>query len=259
MTNVAKEKREMIFVGVTASIVRETEKAYQVEAQYWTKFDQPVKKAKMWIPKSCSKAEDGKVTQIADFILREWEKERREYIKSYSSLTASYTIINWDLDRKERLAKEEAEKKAAYKKHVKETIAKYLPTVTECSHKFIRALGTIARGFGRMWKEEGADADACDEFITWGENICKKYGESYPADEYYQMIKKYDNKERGLVVGYAWETWIFGDFHANYYGAEKDFYEVRNDIVKKFKDEESVLIQYKYYAERLWKLNGNRW
>lgn len=260
MTNVAKKEREMIFVGVTASIVRETEKAYQVEVQYWTKADQPVKKAKMWVPKSCSKVEDGKVTQIADFILRQWEQEHLEYIKSFSSLTASHTRIDYDIARKEELVRREKEKQAAYKKHIDDIIAKYLPTVTESSHKMLAELGTIAQAFGRIWKEEGTDAITCDEFVAWGKDVCKKYGELEPTDEYYEKAKKFDEKDRRFVVGYIYDTWVFGDFRADYYGKEKDFYEVKDYLIqKKFKKECDLGHQYMAFVEKLYKLNGERY
>ena len=48
---------------VTTNIVKETEKAYQLNVLYWTLFDKPEKTATMWVPKSCCDIEDGKVKQ----------------------------------------------------------------------------------------------------------------------------------------------------------------------------------------------------
>jgi hypothetical protein len=208
--------RQMSYTEVSATIIKESEKAYQAEVLYWTKFDQPVKKATMWIPKSCSKAADGKVTEIATFILNKWEEEHRKVIGRHSSYAADKMRINWDMEHKEALMKDEADERAAYKKRIEDTIAKYLPATTKASHTFIAELGMIAYTFGRIWKEEGVDAAACDEFISWGKQVCKKYGELEEPEEYYERAKAFDTDNRKFVLTYVYDSWVFGDFKANY-------------------------------------------
>lgn len=253
-------KREMYYTKVSASIVKETEKAYQVEVLYWTQFDKPVKKAVMWCPKSCAKTEDGKVTEIADFILKRWDEEHRQTVGIHCSYAAKKMRIEWDIEWKERLMKEEADKQAAYKKHFDDTIAKYLPTAKEESHKWLNTLGMIAKAFGRIWKEEGTDAAACDEFIAWGEAVCKKYGDKRSDEDYYDLVKAYDGKERQLVVANVYNVWILGDFHASYYGEGHDFYEVKEYLLKnKFKKERAIVDEYKEFINKLYQLNGNRY
>ena len=252
MTNVAKGKREMIFIGVTASIVRETEKAYQVEVQYWTKADQPVKKAKMWVPKSCSKVEDGKVTQIADFILWQWEKEHLEYIKSFSSLTAAHTRIDFDIARKDELVRREKEKKAAYKKHIDDTIAKYLPTVTKSCKEMLSEYGTVAQIFGRIWKEDGIDGAFCDEFIAWGKVVNEKYGEVEGSEskyEFLQRVKNYNERERQILYHDYSHIWVFGDFRPN--DSQRDFFEIKDFLIhEKFKKECAIGREFRDFLTR---------
>ena len=115
--------REMSYVKVSASIVKETEKAYQVEVLYWTKFDNPVKKATMWSPKSCTKTEDGKVTEIATFILNRWMEEHRNTIRNHSSYAADKMRIEWDIEYKERLMKKDAEDLYAANRRQQEKLA----------------------------------------------------------------------------------------------------------------------------------------
>lgn len=246
----------MHFIGVSATIIKETEKAYQVEVLYWTKANQPTKKAKMWTPKSCSKTQDGKVIEIAEFILNQWEKEHREFIGQHSGYAASKIKINWDMNHKEALIKREAEESAAYKKQIDDAIAKYLPLATESSHKFLSILGLFAKGYGRFWKENGVDAATCDEFISWGKEVCKKYGQPISDVEYYERIKNYDEKERRLSVEYAWQNGVLGEFA--YENGEKYITDVNTNLLKKFKKESALREEYQAFAEKLYQLNGNK-
>lgn len=249
MTKVASEKH---YVEVSAEVIRETEKAFQVEAQYWTREDKPVKKAKMWVPKSCSKVVDGKVVGIADFILNQWVQEHKEHIKVHSSLTAAHTRICFDMHEKEVLMNRRKERQDEQRKHLDDIIAKYLPDCTKYSHKLMQELGTIAQTFGRIWKEEGFDANLCDEFISYGEKVNAKYGEPDWVSGYYEKAKGFDEEKRRFILEFPWNTWVFGDFHADYYGREKDFYEVKELMEKKFKKETAVLLEYRSIVERIY-------
>lgn len=253
-------KREMVYTSVSAVIIKETEKAYQAEVLYWTKFDQPTKKAKMWIPKSCSKVQDNKLTEVAQFILNNWEKEHREAVECHSAYAAKRMNIEWDMEHKEALIKAKAEEDAAHKKHLEDIIAKFLPLATDGSHKMLAELGTIAQVFGRIYKENGIEAEPCDKFISWGEKVCKKYGELEPADEYYEKAKTFDADGRRMVLHWPFDCWIFGDFHCNPYGTsdERYFYSYIDYVIQKyFKKEAALIKEYKDLTEVLYVLNGN--
>ena len=251
---------QRIRIEVTATAIRETEKAYQAEVKYWTKFDAPVKTAKMWVPKSCCAAENSTITSIDKFILDKWEEEHRNLIGTHSSYAARKMHIEWDLKRKEGELKKAAEEDASRKKHINDTIAKYLPEVTKTSHKLMAELGSIARTYGRIWKEEGTDAAACDEFIKWGNALGKKYGFIGDDAEFYENAKKLSAKDRSLYVEFIWNTWVFGDFCACAPGRNADFYDVIDILLKKqFKKEMTFFNEYKGFINNFWKLNGNRY
>ena len=256
--------REMSYTKVSASIVKETEKAYQVEVLYWTKFDNPVKKATMWSPKSCTKTEDGKVTEIATFILNRWMEEHRNVIRNHSNYAADKMRIEWDIEYKERLMKKDAEEKAASRKHFDEVVAYYLPLATEASHKMMGILGMFAKTFGRIWKEEGTDAATCDEFIAWGTKVCKKYGQPHSDEEAYTSLKNADEKARGFSVEYGWDVWVLGDFRVDPYGTkqEREFYDlqVKEYIIQRyFKKETQIKKEFCDWIEKFYTLNGNRY
>ena len=104
---------------VTTTIMKETEKAYQLNVQYWTLFDKPEKTATMWVPKSCCDIEDGKVTGIADWILDKWVKEYNDRISYYKARSSR---VSFDMKEKEYLMK----RKKIRRLHLKRNLPKHL-------------------------------------------------------------------------------------------------------------------------------------
>lgn len=54
---------------INATIVKESENAYQVTIEHWTSANAPIKNTTMWVPKGHCTVVDGKVTEVADWIL----------------------------------------------------------------------------------------------------------------------------------------------------------------------------------------------
>lgn len=93
--NVAEEvnpqRKNMAMTKVSATIVKETEKAYQLDVTYWTQADKPTKTANMWCPKSCCTITE-KECLVADFILNQWVEKHNEYIRQYTTRLPSISF-----------------------------------------------------------------------------------------------------------------------------------------------------------------------
>ena len=107
------ETNSTTFVPVTATTIKETEKAYQLRVSYWTTERAPIKTTDMWVPKSCVQVTDGKVTGIADWILNKWATQRAEYVPhSASKYNPCFDIDLYHsrkADEKNRLQKQKEE------------------------------------------------------------------------------------------------------------------------------------------------------
>lgn len=207
----------MTYVKVVSNIIRETEKAYQLTVSYWTKVDKPAKEAKMWCPKSCCKTEDGKVVEVAEFILNNWEKEHNDYIRSYTRVIPN---ISFDMAAKEaRLAnmkEQEQREKEVFAERVARISAKAEPYAT----KFMQELGLVCGGASEALRAMGRDAAACDDLASLGKKIRKAFGD-YNNDETalercVDNYKGYTEAEIHDAMYMMLDTWIFDNLRVSY-------------------------------------------
>lgn len=106
---------------VNATIVKETEKAYQLTIEYWTSDTAPIKNTTMWVPKSCCTVVNGQVTEIADWILNKWVADRAEYMKKNGYSTHRHSIC-FDMAEYEHIKAVKKEKQDAFRAELDETI-----------------------------------------------------------------------------------------------------------------------------------------
>lgn len=106
---------------VNATITKETEKAYQITVEYWTTDTAPTKTASMWAPKSQCTIEDGRVTEVEDWILNQWVAKHNEFMKKagYSNHRNS---VHFSMAEYESIRAVKKEKQDAFMAELDETI-----------------------------------------------------------------------------------------------------------------------------------------
>ena len=232
-------KREFVYNKVSASILRETEKAYQLSVSYWTQADKPSKEAKMWCPKSCCKVVDGSISEIAEFILRNWMKEHNEYIRSFTHVVPN---ISFDMDEKARRMQQKKEKDEACKKAF-DTKISFCATATEpYVVSFMRELGYFCTSFGAFIKSQslGISESAIDEMVVLGKSITRAYGDFDKIFDYEKNIQHHGASVYVDEILYSYvSTSAFGDLFNNPKLLEKlnsgnmRFYDVRDTLESK--------------------------
>lgn len=159
---------------VTTNIVKETEKAYQLNVLYWTLFDKPEKTATMWVPKSCCDIEDGKVTGIAEWILDKWVKEYNDRISYYK---ARSNRVSFDMKEKEYLMKKEEDKNAAFKAELAETLEVVSEYVKPYANLYMMEMGFVASFISKNYKGLGIiSSDKLEALENIGNKIAKEFG-----------------------------------------------------------------------------------
>lgn len=176
---------------VTTNIVKETEKAYQLNVLYWTFFDKPEKTATMWVPKSCCDIEDGKVTGIAEWILDKWIKDYNDRISYYRSRS---NRVSFDMEQKEYLMKKEEDKNAAFKAELAETLEVVAEYAKPYADRYMRELGFIALFISKNYTDV-IPSNILNEFENIGNKIAKEFGaitrDCYNSDKWFDY---WDNK-----------------------------------------------------------------
>ena len=157
---------------VSTTIVKETEKAYQLNVLYWTLFDKPEKTATMWVPKSCCDIEDGKVTGIAEWILDKWIKDYNERISYYRS---RINRVSFDMEQKEYLMKKEEDKNAEFKAELAETLEVVAEYVKPYADRYMREIGFIMSFISKNYTDV-IPSDTLNEFENIGNKITKEFG-----------------------------------------------------------------------------------
>ena len=243
-------KREMRFSKVSASIVRETEKAFQVVVAYWTKADKPSKEAKMWCPKSCCKVIDGKVVEIAEFILNNWTKEHNDYIRT---LTHVVPNVSFDMDEKESVLAHMREDERIAREAVEEKVSRISAKAEPFATKFMQELAWVCMGAGMYMKDAGHDADACDEMIALGKKISKVFGAfgEETIEDYVARLRTVSESDVTDLMYMMLDTWIYDGLRVAYdntiarEGFTKDeFHSVRDNLDKVFKKNVSFKAKY---------------
>ena len=174
---------------VTTTIMKETEKAYQLNVQYWTLFDKPEKTATMWVPKSCCDIEDGKVTGIADWILDKWVKEYNDRISYYKARSSR---VSFDMKEKEYLMKKEEDKKAAFKAELAETLEVVTEYVKPYAKLYMMEIGFTLLFISKNYKGLGIiPSDKLEAFENIGNKIAKEFGvitkETHKGDAWFNF------------------------------------------------------------------------
>lgn len=163
---------------VSTNTLKETEKAWYLSIAYWTKAeDKKLKEAKMWVPKSCAKAENGTVTEVAEFILNKWVEEHNNYLRTFGHRLPN---ISFDLAEKERLvnlAKQRDEEAKEYRKNALNALYnETLPFV----NKFMSELGGYCSAYAAYYRQQNA---ASEDFTNRLEDLGKRINKLYPVDE----------------------------------------------------------------------------
>lgn len=178
-----------MYKKVTTNIVKETEKAYQLNVLYWTLFDKPEKTATMWVPKSCCDIEDGKVTGIAEWILDKWIKDYNDRISYYKSRS---NRVSFDMEQKEYLMKKEEDKNAAFKAELAETLEVVSEYVKPYANLYMMEMGFVASFISKNYKGLGIiPSDKLEAFENIGNKIAKEFGvitkETHKGDAWFNF------------------------------------------------------------------------
>ena len=247
----------MDFTKVSSKVVRESEKAYQLEVSYWTKFDAPIKTAKMWCPKSCSKVENGVVVEVATFILDKWVEEHNNYVRQHTRVLPN---ISFDIAHKEALVAREKEDTANNRAYRKELVERAYNVALPYADARMREMASIAIVWGGFFvKNKKFNVAKTEELVALGHKIEAVYGlcEKYSTEEIASEVENYLSLSKDDFLRYGLqeftERWIFGDlyfrldesYNERTFGfTQKDFYNItyaacgglaKSELGKKFK------------------------
>ena len=174
------------YIPVNATIVKETEKAYQLRVSYWTTERAPIKTTDMWVPKSCTEVTDGKVTGIADWILNKWADQRAEYIP----YNASKYNPRFDLDGYHARVEAEKEKVRKWKEEADATVTTIVEFVTPYSIEFMQQTAYSGHLVYETFKNSDVlTAEELASLKSVSDRIEKAFGKFTKADD--QRVKKF--------------------------------------------------------------------
>lgn len=131
-------------IKVNATITKETEKAYQLTVEYWTTDTAPIKTASMWTPKSQCTVEDGRVTEVEDWILAQWVAKHNEFMKKagYSNHRNS---VHFSMEEYESIKATKKAKQAAFEAELNETLAVTAEFVKPYANDYMQELAWDAQ------------------------------------------------------------------------------------------------------------------
>ena len=165
---------EWRYIDVTATILKETQKAYQISVKYFTEKGLSVKEAKMWCPKSCCVVENGNVTKVADFVLNRWQQEHFDFLKSKGYKSSP---ICFDLNHLQNTVDKKKKEKDEYQTFYNEVLNKLVEDLTPIVDKNIKDTGTYSKMLGQYLLSKGlAPSDKCSNLITLGDMIINEFG-----------------------------------------------------------------------------------
>ena len=223
----------MDFSKVKASVVRETEKAYQLNISYWTKAEKPAKERKTWCPKSCCKTEDGKVVEVANFILDRLAQEIVDYVKQYFRYPPT---IRFDMEAKEMEAKRLKDKKEAERREWEDSVTRIVDYVTPYALAFVKEVGTVSRIFGEHLEKVSGGAEKWQRLASLGKKIEAQFGKWESEANVYGYVEK--DQDLMLYLNQLFDLWVLGDFriYDNWDYKHKEFTKgefqnVRDDIL----------------------------
>lgn len=172
-TNILEEGERNYF-DVTATILKETQKAYYVSVKYFTEKGLSIKEAKMWCPKSCCVIENGNVTKIADFVLNRWQQEHFNFLKSKGYKSSP---ICFDLSHLQNTLDKKKKEKDEYQTFYDEVLSKLVEDLAPIADKNIKEVGQYSKMLGLYLSFKGlAPSDKCDRLINFGDIIANEFG-----------------------------------------------------------------------------------
>lgn len=178
-----EKRKDISMTQVEASVVKETEKAYQFNVSYWTQIDKPKKNAILWCPKSCCTIADDK-TFIADFILNKWTED---YVNRISVHTTRIPNVKFDVKRVEADKAYEEEKKQRENKKYEEAKEKARPI----ADSNLRKCGYLCVNFNAENDDKVVNKEAVAELVEFGKKLLKKYGK--PTEDEMRYDKTFYN------------------------------------------------------------------
>lgn len=153
-----KGKESIMRTKVNATITKETEKAYQITVEYWTTDTAPIKTASMWAPKSQCTIEDGRVTEVEDWVLGDWVAKHNEFMKKagYSNQRNS---VHFSMAEYESIKATKKAKEDAFKAELNETITVTAEFVKPYADDYMQELAWDAHFIYDNYKDSNILAD----------------------------------------------------------------------------------------------------
>ena len=183
------------YTPVVAKTLKETEKAFQLELQYWTRFDTPIKTTKMWVPKSCCKTEGNKVVEIAEWVLNKWATEHNEYIrKNISGYAANRTSLSFNMAEKERLINNDNAKKQKYQDDLKYAMEVIYNEVKDAATFQMQGIGYVSYAAVEA-HPEWFTAEEAKKLTDFGKRVEKDFGKSSEMRAIDKNLKTYTSEE----------------------------------------------------------------
>lgn len=165
---------------VNTTIVKESEKAYQVKIEYWTSANAPIKNTTMWVPKGQCTVVDGKVTEVADWILNRWTKDHADYMRrngyGYRDMR-----ISFNMDEYARINKDEEARQVAFDAETKETLEAIVAYIEPYATQYMKELAWDAQFIYENYKDAGIlPAEVLDRIKATGDMVAKEFGVAAP-------------------------------------------------------------------------------
>lgn len=219
---------------VNATIVKESEKAYQLTIEYWTSANTPIKNTTMWVPKSCCTVVDGRVTEIADWILNKWVADRTEYMKSRGYFNRN-SRISFSMDEYASINATAKAKQEAFRAEVQEALEATVAFVKPYADRYMSELAHDAQFIYDNYKDSGIlPTEIVDAIKDIAAKLTKEFGTSAAvvgitkeiADSWWDtFVEKHSTFES--IRDYLW--FELGE-HRCVYGVNLYGYETRNKI-----------------------------
>ena len=215
-----------IYTPVSATIIKETAKAYQISLSYWTSITTPIKNANVWVPKSCAEVTDGKVTGVADWILTQWVNEYAEYIKkTYSNRAASKFNPSFDISAYHAGVASKKAEEQKYKGEFNAAIAAVVRFVTPYATEQMQRLGYVAKVVSDKYAGTGILTDSeLEAFTKISTDIEKEFGTWKDASSQFvqsfvsRLTTDFDTTKK--LAGYLWEEVEYTVFGVDLYRYE---------------------------------------
>lgn len=206
-TNILEEGERNYF-DVTATILKETQKAYYVSVKYFTEKGLSIKEAKMWCPKSCCVIENGNVTKIADFVLNRWQQEYFDFLKSKGYKSSP---ICFDLSHLQNTLDKKKKEKDEYQTFYDEVLKRLTEDLGLVFEKNIKGMGMYSKMLGLYLSYNGlVPSDKCDKLINLGDVIINKFGESEERTNIENFFNKNPDRNKLYAITEDFRDLLYG-------------------------------------------------